>query len=286
MERWAANTLRTIGIILTGGFVLVTSLLLVLLSMCAAQGGFEGGKHPEQVVPYAVAAVMVAILGCALIARLGRDIVRSSRLAVSPAATGTTGTAFDTAAAPEAGASPTLAPSAPSVPLHLSLLGRIAVERLVFAVGGQIALSAIAWFLNQLHFWSAPRAFAPHNWVLVLLPSFVLYHVPYAILIYALLKHPDRRALTYSIAIPAVLLLQTLFSLSVIGFYYVHHPLGIVLLIVPWAMHIVILIMAYKAIQQIGIHPQPASLIIAAVALFFYFSIIHVVTPMLYRFAR
>ena len=51
MDRWAANTLRTIGIILTAGFVLVTSLLLALLSMCAKQGDFGGNRHPELVGP-------------------------------------------------------------------------------------------------------------------------------------------------------------------------------------------------------------------------------------------
>ena len=61
MERWAANTLRTLGIILTAGFVLLTSLFLLLLSLCAAGGGLSGIKHPEQVVPYSAAAV--AVLG-------------------------------------------------------------------------------------------------------------------------------------------------------------------------------------------------------------------------------
>ncbi len=51
MERWAANTLRTLGIILMAGFVLITSLILLMFSMCAAQGDFGGNKHPEQVVP-------------------------------------------------------------------------------------------------------------------------------------------------------------------------------------------------------------------------------------------
>src|ERR1700722_10524844 len=80
MERWAANTLRTLGIILTSGFVLVTSLLLLLLSMCAAQGGFGGTKHPEQTVPYLAAAVAVLVAGIWFIVWLARGIFRSSAI--------------------------------------------------------------------------------------------------------------------------------------------------------------------------------------------------------------
>ncbi len=63
MERWAANTLRTLGIILTAGFVLVVGLFLALLSLCAAQGGFAGGRHPDQAAGYASGAVLVLIVG-------------------------------------------------------------------------------------------------------------------------------------------------------------------------------------------------------------------------------
>src|SRR5258708_4367580 len=77
MERWAANTLRTLGIILTANVVLVGSLFLVLLSMCAAGGGFGGAKHSEQVVPYLVGAGLVLVLGIFVIVRLARGIFRS-----------------------------------------------------------------------------------------------------------------------------------------------------------------------------------------------------------------
>lgn len=273
MERWAANTLRTLGIILMAGFVLITSLILLLFSMCAAQGDFGGNKHPDQVVPYLVAAGLVLVLGILVIVRLARSISRSTPVA-EPAAAGV-----------PAGVLPLPEP-APSVPLHLSPLDRKAIDRLVFALGAQIVLSALAWSLNQLHFWSAPRAFAPHNWTLVLLAPFILYHLPYGILIYILLKRPDRRAFAYSLAVPAVLILQSLFSLSVVGYYYVHQPVGFLLLALPWLLHIVILVFAYQAIQQVGLHPEPSSLIVAAIATFFFFSIIHIVTPFLYRFAR
>jgi hypothetical protein len=275
MERWAANTLRTLGIILTAGFVLITSLFLLLLSMCAAQGDFGGNKHPELVVPYLAAAVAVVVLGIWFIAWLARGILRSSAMA-EPLAVG----------APAGVLPPTQAiSSAPSVPLHLSSLDRKSIDRLVFALIAQIAVSAGAWIFGQLHYWSRPYTFAPHNWTLVLLAPYVLYHVPYAILIYVLLKRPDRRAFAYSLAVPAVLILQSVFSLGVLGYYYVRQPNGFLLFAVPWFIHIVIIVLAYQAIQQVGLHPPPSSLIVAAVVTFFYFSAIHVITPLLYRFA-
>jgi hypothetical protein len=274
MERWAANTLRTLGIILTAGFVLVTSLILLLLSMCAAQGDFGGNKHPDQVVPYLIAAGLVVILGVLVIVRLARGIYRS------PAIAGPTPASIPAGALPPSAPAPTRS----DIPLHLSPLSRQSITQLVLALAAQIVVSSAAWFFGQLHFWSAPRAFAPHNWTLFLLAPFVLSHIPYAILIYVLLKRPDRRAFTYAIAVPAVLILESLLSVSLIGRYYVHQPMGLVLLLVPWLIHIVIIALAYKAIQQTGLHPEPASLLVAALVAFAFFSLIHVVTPFLYRF--
>jgi hypothetical protein len=271
MERWAANTLRTLGIILTAGLVLVGSLLLLLLSMCAAGGGFGGNKHPEQVVPYLVGAGLVLVLGIVVIVWLARGIFRSM-------ATGELA-----AAGVPAGVLPS-SEATPSAPLHLSPLGRKAIDRLVFALGAQIVLSALAWGVSQLHFWSARRALVPHGLAVALIVSFIFSHAPYAALIYALLKRPDRRAFAYSLAVPAVLVLQSLF-IGVGVTYYFHNPSGF-LFLVPWAIHIVIIVLAYQAIQQVGLHPEPSSLIVAALVSFLFFSVVHTITPFLYRFAR
>ena len=268
MERWAANTLRTLGIILTAGFVMITSLLLALFSLCAAQGGIGDTKHPEQVVPFAVGAVLVLILGIFVIVKLSRGISHSPNV---PQGAETTLPSI-------------VSPQQSTLPLHLSPVGRTAIDRLVLALAAQIVLSAIAWIVGQLRFWSAPTTLAPHNWTLMLLAPFVLYHIPYALLIFGLLKRPDRLAFTYSIAVPAVLLLQSLFSLTIVSYYYVHHPAGFALFVIPWAIHIVILVFAYQAIQKVGLHPAPSSLIVAAVLTFLFFTVIHGLTPFLYRF--
>jgi hypothetical protein len=278
MERWAANTLRTLGIILTSGFVLVSSLLLLLLSMCAAQGGFGGTKHPEQAAPYLAAAVVVLVAGIWFIVWLARGIFRSAAIPQ-----------LSTAGAPSRAIPSTeFAEGRSALPLHFSPLGRKAIDRLALALGAQIVLSAIVLIFNQLHFWSA-RVFAPfpgHNWPLVVFTPFVLYHIPYAILIYALLKRPNRRAFTYSLAVPAVLIMQALFSLGYFAVFATQHPVAMILLFVPWAVHILIIALAYQAIQQVGLHPKPSSLIVAAIAAFIYFSAIHTVSAVLLRFVR
>jgi len=272
MERWAANTLRTLGIILTAGFVLVTSLILLLLSMCAAQS-YGGASHPDAAVPYILGALVVAIGGVWFIVWLARGIFRSMKT-VEPAPDGTL--SITQAAAPV----PDLTP----VPLHLSPLSRKAIDRLVLALGAQIFLSAVAWIFGQLHFWSARVSHAPRNWTLTLLAPYILYHVPYALLMYFLVKKPDRRTFAYSIAVPAVMILQAVFSLGVVGYYFVHEPRGFLLLVIPWLLHIVILVLAYQAIQQVGLHPEPSSIMVAAAVTFAFFSLIHVITPFLYRF--
>src|SRR5690349_19198374 len=126
MERWAANTGRTLGIILTAGFVMITSLLLALFSLCASQGGLDGTKHPEQVVPCAAAAVVLLTLGTFVIRRLSRGISHSQ-------------------AVPQGGETtpPSIvSPQESTVPLPRSTVGRTAIDRLVLALAAQIVLSA------------------------------------------------------------------------------------------------------------------------------------------------
>ena len=280
MERWAANTLRTLANILLAGFVLIASLFLLLLSLCSWQGGFSGEKHPTQGLAYLIAAVMVMVVGSLISGWLARSIIRSSAadLATPPASTVSPGASTH---APSDASSP----GAGSVPRHFSPLGRKIINRLVLALIAQIVLSAMTWFYNQLHLWRAPQGFAPHNWTLILLAPFILYHLPYAILIYYLLKRPDKRTFAYALAVPTIFVLQALFSISVLSFTYTHHPLGFLLLFLPWLLHIVILVLAYKAIQQTGIHPIPSSLMTAAFATVVYLFVVHAVTPVLYQLA-
>ena len=277
MERWAANTLRSLANILLAGLVLISSLFLLLLSLCSWQGGFSGDKHPDQALVYLIAAVTVMAVGSLLSGWLARSIIRSAAAEAAPTPAATV--------APGVSAPVPASPAARSIRRHFSPLGRKAINRLVLALIAQIVLSAATWFYNQLHLWTAPRAFAPHNWTLILLAPFILYHLPYAILIYYLLKRPDSRAFAYALALPIILVVQALFSISVLSFTYTHQPLGFLLLFLPGLLHIVILVLAYKAIQQTGIHPIPSSLMTAALATVIYLFVIHAVTPILYQLA-
>lgn len=267
MERWAANTLRTLAIVLISGFVLIVSLFLLLLSMCSFSGGFEGGKHPDQGFGFLVAAIILVIGGIFAVINLARGIKSESYVVVPPS----------TVLAPQP-------PAASQLPLRLSPLSRTAIYNLVYALIAQLVLSIAIWIVNQLRFSSTSRMFTPYRYpMLVLFAPFILYHLPYLILIYALLKRPDRRVFAYSLTVPAIAIFHTLFSLGLIGVYYAQHPFALALYFAPLALDVVIIVLAYRAIQQVGIHPEPASLIIAAVVTFIFFSFIQALTPLLYR---
>jgi len=270
MERWAANTLRTLGIVVLAGFVLITSLILLLLSVCAWQGGFGGGSHPDQGLGFLLAAAVLLGGGIWGVARLSRSLMRS------------------VAAVNAQSASPVgeVGPAS-SEPFPISPRGQRAVNLLAQAMGAQIALSVLSWLWNQFHYSAAASGLAPRNWTLILLGPYVFYVVPYAILIYKLVKQPDRRTFAYSLAVPSVILFQSLFSLSIFAYAYVRQPAGFLFLLVPWLVHILILVLAYKAIQQVGLRPEPPLLVRAALVTFGYFVFVHVATPLLlYRIFR
>jgi hypothetical protein len=49
---------------------------------------------------------------------------------------------------------------------------------------------------------------------------------------------------------------------------------------------VVILALAYRAIEQTGLRPTPSSVILATVAMFFYFFFVREITPRLYSLWR
>jgi hypothetical protein len=273
VERWAANTLSTLGIIFTAGIVLLGSLFLLLLSMCSFSGGFEGGRHPDQGYGYLIAAMVLVIGGIFAIVKLARGIKAES---LPP---GTTAGPLNPSA-PQTSA-------ANQLPRHLSPLSRTAINNLLYALIAQLVLSLLHWIANQFHIFIRPNIFFgyPHP-ILASLPPFVLYHIPYLLLIYLLLKRPDRRVFTFALALPAVSLLHTLFSLGLVYRFYMHTPIALTLFLLPFLLDIVVLIFAYKAIHQIGLYPEPASLVVAGVVTFIYLSFVQAMTPLLYRFLQ
>src|SRR5258708_32246423 len=84
MERWAAKTLRILGIILTAVVTLIASLVLFLLSMCASNGSFS--RHPEKALPFIIGGLGVMVGGLWLTLRLGRGFPKQDALARTPEA--------------------------------------------------------------------------------------------------------------------------------------------------------------------------------------------------------
>jgi len=287
MERWAANTLRVLGIVVLGHIVLGISLVLLLLSICSWGGGMEGGGNHAEGVEFLVAAVGVLAIGIWIIARLARGIMRTT---AAVAAEQSALSAGGTASAPSSPSDPSApsaasSASAPSVPFHFSPAGLRSVQVIAAAMAAQIAISAVGWFWNSLRYSHAALHLQLH-FMWIFLPSFILYHVPYLVLIPRLWSNPGRRELAYSLSVPAVVLLQSLFAVGLITSAYFREPLGFLLLAVPWMLHIAILFLAYQAIQITGLHPEPRLLIRAAVITTGYFFFLHILTPLLYRVWR
>jgi hypothetical protein len=176
-------------------------------------------------------------------------------------------------------------PTLPSVWPHLlSPVARKVINRLALALGARVAVSAITFF--QV----VSRPSLPRNWTLMLLCPFILSEVPYALLIYVLLRRPGRRAFTFLIAMLAIPILTAPFNPLIVSSYrqiYINQPMGLLWVVLPGLIYVVILVLAYKAIQQTGFRPKLSSVIFTTVVTFFYYAFfIRGITPYLYSLWR
>ncbi len=73
MERWAENTLRTLGIVVTAIFVIFGCLVLLLLALCFGALGSYG--HPGQTDPQAQVFVVGAILAAGVLIAMGIFVI-------------------------------------------------------------------------------------------------------------------------------------------------------------------------------------------------------------------
>lgn len=279
MQRWAVNTLSIVGILMVAGFTMIASLYLLLLSMCAGSSGGPSGSG----TPYLIGAIVVVVAGIGIIGWLGRVISHSASDALAVSAYGAGPIGLGAVPAPPSARVPR---AAQSQPLPLTPGNRVAMNRLVWAMGAQIVVSILCWFLSQHFFWTAPNNLAPHNWVLLLAVPFLLYRVPYLILIYRFLTKPESRTLVYALVVPVILAFQAVFNLGIVSYTYVQHPVGFLLLVLPWSIHIVIVVLAWKAIRQAEIHPDSSSLFRAALISFVYFLALHLASPLVYLYIR
>jgi hypothetical protein len=269
MDRFASNTFRTLGIVAISICVIVGCLLLLLLALCAGMLGAAGNPahHDPQTTKLfygsILAAAILVIIGVLSIAKLAKGIVRESTALPAPQA--------------ESQSLP-LAPSVThDVAAHLSPASRSAIHTLVLALAAQIAAQVAVGVLGWQWALQSPIAsFRPS--VPIALVSGLASNLPYLVLLFSLLSNPSRRTFAYSLVIPSLLILFGIFGNSASIFFFIrfaHSPASFLLLI-PWALHIFILYLAWKAIRLTGIFPNPARLIVAAVVVVIYYSLLPV----------
>jgi hypothetical protein len=269
MDRFASNTFRTLGIVAISICVIVGCLLLLLLALCAGMLGAAGNPahHDPQTTKLfygsILAAAILVIIGVLSIAKLAKGIVRESTALPAPQA--------------ESQSLP-LAPSVThDVAAHLSPASRSAIHTLVLALAAQIAAQVAVGVLGWQWALQSPIAsFRPS--VPIALVSGVASNLPYLVLLFSLLSNPSRRTFAYSLVIPSLLSLFGTFGNSASIFFFLrfaHSPASFLLLI-PWALHIFILYLAWKAIRLTGIFPNPARLIVAAIVVVIYYSLLPV----------
>jgi len=271
MDRWASNTIRTLGIVLASILLILGSLLLGLLSLCS-YGGVFGSANKSNGTWFLTGLVLFIGLGGLVIAKLAKGIVRES--ATQGVQVATADTVSDSTSEPLA---------ADAVLPALSPASQAAIHRLIYAIAAQIGIGALSWFW-ALRYTIADLKIAPSLWIPVV--SGLAYDLPYAAIIYGLLRRPGRRTVAYALTVPGILILYGFFSSFVAIFYLLRmdRPVASLALLIPWALHILIFYLAWKAIRQIGIHPDHGSLLVAALVGFLYFSFLPFLTAALYRF--
>lgn len=266
MERWAANTLRGLGILVTAVIMILACLLLLLMTLCT----WESPNHGQS-VGFLIGAVFVLALGIFVIARLTRTLMSDTGIPSSQAE-----------------------PLEPGAPLHVSPASAEALDYLCYAIGAAIGLGVLLWGMTVYRLWTTPFA-APVGtfshlqkpWMIVSVIAAVLHYLPYVLLLFRLQQNPDRPALAFSMAIPAASILHTVTSLPLMLRVF-SYPQYFVQSLLPMAiaflLQIVIVVLAYRVNQRLGYRQEPVSLIVAAAATYVYFMIFGSANAWMYRF--
>ncbi len=269
MTRGTANTLRVLGIIVSVLVTLAASGILLLISLFS--GLTESRRRPDA-VPFFVGAVLVLALGIWMIVWLVRGIMRSKR---QPAAPGLPGSAL-------ASVSSTPQPSLTD-PVMVSREGQMAIDLVVFTLGASLAWSLISWFVNQRALSFSSGRDVQVNLLLIQIAILILHNIPFAILLYGFLTKPLRWTFVYAVAAPVALMLMTLYNASTSSYFYSNNSRALLFLVVSLGIEIAILVLAWRAMRQNGIQPDPPALLVASLVAFVYFVILRIGSPFLYR---
>jgi hypothetical protein len=273
MERWAATTLRAVGILLTAVFTIVASLILLLLSICFAGHGTPIASN-GQAMGFLVAAVLVLIFGIFTIVRLARAIIRSgSTEAMQP---------------PQ--------PQPDNLPLRISPGSEDALNHLSYAIGACLALGVLTWGTTLYRLQGTRGAgqtggyYYQQTWLIMAVITAVLHYLPYVLLLFRLQQKPDRPTLAFAMAIPAANILHTITAILPLMWRMLSSPLAFVPTLLPMAaglaLEVAIVYLAWRANQRLGYHYEPISLIVACAAAYIYFIIFSSANAWVYRFIR
>ncbi len=293
MDRWVANTLRTLGLIILAIVVIAFSLGLALLGLCFAilsSADHHGGGAPPLSNNFfylgIAAAIVVLVIGIFAIAALARVIFRESKLQdqnvdrpVSPPYP------LIPSATPPIPPQPTVPPSSlpalpatppqarnlPSLATHLSPASYAAIDRLVLAIAAQASVQLIVGVIEWL--WAAQiqmQRFRLHG--PLLLAWSLAAMAPYLILAFTLRRSPGPTAFSFCLVIPGIRSFLGLFgqTASIILFLRTFHSPMPLLSAIPWALDVLIFYLAWKAIRLTGIQPTPGRLILSAIDIFLY----------------
>ena len=293
MDRFAANTFRTLGLIVLAIVVIAISLGLALLGLCFAVLTSKDNSG----IPYFYlgigAALVVLIGGISAIGAMARVIFRESKYqdhnneglpplppySIVPPVPAPPGAAIPPTFAPLPIPQPRRALDAAT---HLSPASRAAVDRLILAIAAQASAQLVIGIIEWM--------WAPH-----LDPHFAMQRVrlhgplllgwslaaiaPYVILAVALRRRPGTTAFSFCLVIPAMRIFFGFFgqTASIIVFLRTFHSGMPLLSVIPWALDCLIFYLAWKAVRLTGIEPSPGRLALSAIDIFLYSSSLPVI---------
>ena len=319
MDRFVANTLRTLGLIVVAIVVIAIAAGLALLGLCfaiLASADHHGGASPQSNNAFyfgIAAAIVVLAIGVFVIGAMARVIFRQSKTQdqsqslpplppyslVPPVPTGPVPITLVPPATGQTPPQPSVVlPSAPSpttpqrrpaldAATHLSRASRVALDRLILAIAAQASAQFIVGVIEWLN---APpvtmqrlRLHGP-----LLLAWNVAAIVPYVILAISLRRRPGPTAFSFCIVIPAIRSFLGFVgqTASIIIFLRNFHSGMPLFSAIPWALDVVVFVLALKAIRLTGIEPTPGRLNHSAVDIFLYSSSLPLIFLVLTYFWR
>lgn len=284
MDRFAANTLRTLGIIASAICMFLICGVLLLSALCFRAFGSYGGPSHEDPTMMEIAgalfvfALVVLVSGIFAIAGLAKGYLRDPERPQQPIQRSRL---ILPSSAEVAAQFKELLPTRPQprsidVATHLSPASSTAIQQLALAIAAKITAEVLLGIVGWFGALGVPQAAAFPVYRIGFMAWGLAAIAPHILLLYALARRPSRTAFAYALIIPSIHILFGLFGHSaflafILRAGQVTAPL---LSVIPWILDILILYLAWKAIRLTGLLPDPPRLIVAAVVIFLYTSIL------------